>query len=67
MIYDISILACGINVHQRCKDTIPHDCGINQVELAKTLNQMGVLPDTLKPQVYMYIHVPTCIYIYIIV
>ena len=50
MTLSLFIIACGINVHQRCKGMIPHNCGINQVELAKTLTQMGVLPDALKPQ-----------------
>ena len=58
----MSFIACGINVHQRCQHTVPHNCGINQVELSKLLTQMGVSPDQLNPQVtqsYMYV----CMYV----
>ncbi len=31
---------------------IPPNCGINQVELAKMFTQMGVSPESFKPQVH---------------
>ena len=40
--------ACGINVHKRCERMVPHNCGINQKDLAKVMEEMGVTPDQLR-------------------
>ena len=40
--------ACGINVHKRCERMVPHNCGINQRDLARVMEEMGVTPDQLK-------------------
>ena len=42
--------ACGLNVHKRCERMVPHNCGVNQKELAIALKEMGVTPDKLKPK-----------------
>ena len=62
--YDV---ACGLNVHQRCERMVPCNCGINQVELAKMLTQMGVSPDRLNPKVMTIISIIILIMILLIV
>ena len=42
--------ACGINVHSRCVRMVGTNCGINNKDLAKVMEEMGVTPDKLRAQ-----------------
>ena len=52
--------ACGLNVHKRCERMVPHNCGVNQKELAQALQEMGVTPDKLKPKASI-VSAPSCV------
>jgi novel protein kinase C epsilon type len=39
--------ACGLNVHKRCQHMVPSNCGINNRELAKVLDEMKLSVENL--------------------
>ncbi|XP_030070303.1 protein kinase C eta type isoform X1 [Microcaecilia unicolor] len=43
---------CKMNIHKRCERSVASHCGVNAVELARTLAEMGIQPDSLpfKPK-----------------
>uniref|UniRef100_H0VF32 protein kinase C n=1 Tax=Cavia porcellus TaxID=10141 RepID=H0VF32_CAVPO len=40
---------CRMNVHIRCQANVAPNCGVNAVELAKTLARMGIQPRDISP------------------
>lgn len=40
---------CKMNVHIRCQANVAPNCGVNAVELAKTLAGMGLQPGNISP------------------
>jgi len=38
---------CGINIHRRCKGSVPHLCGIDQATLATELSNLGMRAEEL--------------------
>lgn len=42
-------LVCKMNVHIRCQANVAPNCGVNAVELAKTLAGMGLQPGNISP------------------
>lgn len=45
----LSPAVCKMNVHIRCQANVAPNCGVNAVELAKTLAGMGLQPGNISP------------------
>ena len=39
---------CGLNVHKRCQQSVPCNCGINSKDLADVLKDMRITPEQLR-------------------
>ncbi|XP_064403529.1 calcium-independent protein kinase C-like isoform X2 [Halichondria panicea] len=39
---------CGLNVHKRCQQSVPCNCGINSKDLADVLKEMRITPEQLR-------------------
>lgn len=42
---------CGLNVHKRCQQSVPCNCGINSKDLADVLKEMRITPEQLRAPV----------------
>ncbi len=51
---------CGLNVHKRCQQSVPCNCGINSKDLADVLKEMRITPEQLRarPSVSLLFTVP---------
>ncbi|XP_043930422.1 protein kinase C eta type [Protopterus annectens] len=42
---------CKMNIHKRCEANVAPNCGVNSVELAKVLAEMGLIADKMPPEI----------------
>jgi len=54
---------CGLNIHKRCQQSVPCNCGINSKDLADVLKEMRITPEQLRAKPSVRITLSNTVYI----